>query len=200
MHRRGFLAGAARTAATFGVLRHLGGCRDATQAAGGGSLAPSSAFVSLRDRYFVRTLQLYPVTSTYLGGDGYSPALAGANGTLRDWRPDALKSEAAFYRAVERARQAIDPGRLESAERIDHAVLGAQIAFVLRHLEERRQYERAIDTYVAEPFRGADWQQQQMAAGPHGQRGSEAEWALRGPATGGDPRLSPDRAGEPPHR
>ena len=29
------------------------------------------AFVALRDRYFVRTLQLNPVTSTYLGGDAY---------------------------------------------------------------------------------------------------------------------------------
>ncbi len=161
MHRRRFLAGAARTAATFGILRQLGGCRSATPAAGGGSASVGSTFTSLRDRYFVRTLQLYPVTSTYLGGDGYSPELAGTNGALRDWRPDALKSEVAFYREIERARQAIDPARLGPGERIDHA-----------------DHERAVDTYIAEPFRGVDWQQQQMEPGPEGQLGSEADWAL----------------------
>ncbi len=178
MHRRRFLVGAARTAATFGILRQLGGCRNATPAAGGRSALAGGGFTSLRDRYFLRTLELYPVTSTYLGGDGYSPALAGANGSLRDWRPDALKSEAAFYREIERARQAIDPARLEPGQRIDHSVLGAQIGFLLRQLEERRHHERAIDTYVAEPFRGLDWQQQQMQPGADGQLGSEAEWAL----------------------
>jgi uncharacterized protein (DUF885 family) len=177
MLRRRFLVGAARTAATVGILRHVGGCRDAGPVPGN-AVAPGSAFTSLRRRYFVRTLQLYPVTSTYLGGDGYSSALAGTNGALRDWGPDALKSEAAFYREIERARQAIDPGRLEPAERIDHAVLGAQIGFVLRQLEERRHHERAIDTYVAEPFRGVDWHLQQMEVGPDGQLGSEAEWNL----------------------
>jgi len=178
MHRRRFLVGASRTAAAFGALRYLGSCRDAGSGAKTTATPPDKSFASLRDRYFVRALQLYPVTSTYLGGDGYSPALVGANGTLRDWAPAALKSEAAFYREIERARQAIDPARLESAERIDHAVLGAQIGFLLRQLEERRQHERAIDTYVAEPFRGVDWQLQQMEAGPDGQLGSEAEWSL----------------------
>lgn len=177
MLRRRFLVGAARTAATFGILRHVGGCRDAGPVPGN-AVSPGSAFTSLRRRYFVRTLQLYPVTSTYLGGDGYSSALAGTNGALRDWGPDALKSEAAFYREIERARQAIDPGRLEPADRIDHAVLGAQIGFVLRQLEERRHHERAIDTYVAEPFRGVDWHLQQMEVGPDGQLGNEAEWNL----------------------
>ena len=178
MHRRGFLLGATRTAATFGALRYLGSCHDAGPVAKSTSTPPGGSFASLRDRYFVRALQLYPVTSTYLGGDGYSPALAGTNGKLRDWGAEALKSEAAFYREIERARQALDPARLESADRIDHAVLGAQIGFVLRQLEERRHHERAVDTYVAEPFRGVDWQLQQMEAGPNGELGSEAEWAL----------------------
>jgi len=178
MHRRRFLVGATRTAATFGALRYLGSCRDAGPVAKSTSTPPGGSFASLRDRYFVRALQLYPVTSTYLGGDGYSSALDATNGKLRDWGPEALKSEAAFYREIERARQALDPARLESADRIDHAVLGAQIGFVLRQLEERRQHERAVDTYVAEPFRGVDWQLQQMEPGSNGQLGSEAEWAL----------------------
>ena len=177
MHRRRFLTGAARSAAAFGVLRQLGGCRKATPSAESKLASPGDAFSAIRDRYFVRVLQLYPVTSTYLGGDGYDSALATTNGTLRNWSPDAIKSEAAFYREIERARQAIDPGRLEPPERIDHTVLGAQIAFMLRQLEERRYYERAVDTYIAEPFRGIDWQLQQMSATSDGQ-GTESEWEL----------------------
>ncbi|HTC24942.1 MAG TPA: DUF885 domain-containing protein, partial [Gemmatimonadales bacterium] len=130
------------------------------------------------DRYFIRTLQLYPVTSTYLGGDGYSASLSGVNGMLRNWRPDALRSEGAFLREIERSRQAIDPAGLSPNDRIDHAVLGAQIGFSLHQIEDRRLHERAVDAYVAEPFHGVDWQQQQMEAGPDGQLGSEAEWDL----------------------
>ena len=39
--------------------------------------------------------------------------------------------------------------------------MDAQVAF-LKYLLERRYHERAVDTYVAEPFRGIDWQIQQM--------------------------------------
>jgi uncharacterized protein (DUF885 family) len=177
MHRRRFLTGAARTAASFGILRQLGGCRNAPPPAKDTLVSPADAFTAIRDRYFIRVLQLYPVTSTYLGGDGYNAALAGANGSLRDWSPDAIKSEAAFYREIERARQAIDAARLEPSERIDHSVLGAQIGFALRQLEERRYHERAVDTYIAEPFRGIDWQLQQATTGPEG-LGDEAEWTL----------------------
>ena len=174
MHRRRFLTGAARSAAAFAALHQLAGCR------GGGPPAEGAprdgGFPALRDRYFIRTLQLYPVISTYLGGDGYSPSLNGVNGTLRNWRPDALRAEGAFYREIERARQAIDPGGLSAGDRIDHAVLGAQVGFVLHQIEDRRLHERAVDAYVAEPFHGVDWQQQQMRTGPNGQLGSEAEW------------------------
>lgn len=174
MQRRRFIAGAARTAAGFGILRQLGACRrDARPVP---AAAEGDGFAALRDRYFVRSLELYPVTSTYLGGDGYSPALRDVNATLRNWRADALRAEGAFYREIERARQVIDPARLAPADRIDHAVLGAQIAYVLHQLDDRRLQERAVDTYVVEPFRGVDWQQQQMQAGPDGQLGSEAEW------------------------
>jgi len=174
MHRRRFLAGAARTAAAFGILHQLGACRgDSRPAAAPGD---RDGFAALRDRYFVRTLELYPVTSTYLGGDGYSPALRGVNATLRNWRPEALRAEGTFFREIERARQAIDPAGLAPADRIDHAVLGAQIGFVLHQLDDRRLHERAVDAYVAEPFHGVDWQQQQMQTGPDGQLGTEGEW------------------------
>ena len=173
MQRRRFLVGAARTVAGLGVLRQLGACRRETPA---GPPRDDSGFSALRDRYFVRTLQLNPVTATYLGGDGYSPALRGANATLRNWRPDALRAEGAFYREIERARQGIDPASLGVADRIDYVVLGAQIGFVLHQIEDRRLHERGVDTYVAEPFHGVDWQQQQMEVGPSGQLGTEDEW------------------------
>jgi uncharacterized protein DUF885 len=198
MHRRRFLARAAGTAAAFGILRQLGACH------GDGRPAPAPArgdeFAALRDRYFVRTLELYPVTSTYLGGDGYSPALSGVNATLRNWRPEALRAEGAFYREIERARQAIDPAGLGPADRIDHAVLGAQIAFVLHQLDDRRLHERAVDVYVVEPFRGVDWQQQQMQAGPDGELGTEAEWEQVAKRLEAIPDLPGGRAGESDRR
>ena len=47
-------------------------------------------FAKLRDKYFLRTLQLNPVTSSYLGGDGYSKKLKDINGKLRNYGADAL--------------------------------------------------------------------------------------------------------------
>src|SRR5256885_786737 len=96
MRRRDLLLRTAHGAAAFGILRQLGGCRPSNSDAG------SSPFVSTRDRYFVQFLQLNPVVSTYLGGDGYSPALAGVNGKLRDYRPEALETERAFYQTMRR--------------------------------------------------------------------------------------------------
>jgi hypothetical protein len=55
--------------------------------------------------------------------------------------------------------------------------MGAQIGFML-HQYERKYHERAIDTYVAEPFRGVDWQIQQMQSFDGGTLGSLEEWQL----------------------
>ncbi|HEX5386400.1 MAG TPA: DUF885 domain-containing protein [Gemmatimonadales bacterium] len=185
MNRRRFLGRAAGSAAAFGVLRELGACSPAAPAAvapnaGSADGAATGAFRQLRDQYFVDTLRRYPVVSTYLGGDGYSPALAGVNGTLRDFRPEALADEIAFLKGIDRARQRIDAAALAPADRIDHGVLGAQVAFVLHQLDERHYPERAVDTYVAEPFRGVDWQLQQMQDLAGGARGTADEWELVG--------------------
>lgn len=174
MHRREFVQRSGWTAVAFGILRHIAACH----APSGASTASSSPFAALRDRYFLRTLELNPVVSTYLGGDGYSPTLADVNGRLRDYRPDALRGEIGFYHEISGGLARIDRNRLSPAERIDAGVLEAQVSFVLHQLEDRRYQERSVDTYVAEPFRGVDWQLQQMQSFPGGLLGSEDEWRL----------------------
>ncbi|MEO8295894.1 MAG: DUF885 domain-containing protein [Gemmatimonadota bacterium] len=173
MERRTFLTRSAQTAAAFGILRHISACqpKDAPVA------SADPGFVTLRDRYFLKTLELNPVTSTYLGGDGYHPSLTGANGTLRDWSSAALALEAKFYQDVQRELGTITPAQLSPSGRIDHGVLSAQLAFLL-HQYERRSQERSLDTYVAEPFRGIDWQIQQMQEFEAGALGTVDDWQL----------------------
>ena len=174
MHRREFVRRSAWTAAAFGILRQTGACHPPS-----GAPAPAaSPFATLRDRYFLRTLELNPVVSTYLGGDGYSPTLADINGRLRDYRPSAIRREIGFYHEIGDALSRIDRGGLTPAERIDAGVLEAQLGFLLRQLGERRYHERSVDTYVAEPFRGIDWQMQQMQSFPGDLLGTEGEWRL----------------------
>lgn len=186
MHRRHFLVRTGQTAIAFGILPRLVACRRDEPSGQDGP------FLALRDRYFLKALELNPVTATYLGGDGYDPSLAKINGRLRDWRPDALDAERKFYQEIETARTRLDPATLSPQARIDHAVLGAQVAFALRQSGELRTQERIIDTYVAEPFRGIDWQIQGMSSPSAGEgatspapsgseeplRGSEEEWSL----------------------
>jgi uncharacterized protein (DUF885 family) len=182
MHRRTFLLRTGQVSLALGLLPELSGCVEKPRATGS-----DADFVALRDRYFLRALELNPVTATYLGGDGYDPSLARINSRLRDWRPDALQAERTFYQEIEAARAKLDPTLLSPQARIDHAVLGAQMAFLLRQSGERKSHERAIDTYVAEPFRGVDWQIQGMTeggqadgrtGGPSVERGTEDEWGL----------------------
>ena len=78
MHRRDFLHRFTWSAAALGIVRQLGGCRPFASS----DRSPSVA--SIRDQYFLHFLELNPVVSTYLGGDGYDPRLAGINGKLRD--------------------------------------------------------------------------------------------------------------------
>lgn len=185
MDRRLFLLRSGQTAVALGLLPHLGACGK------GETPSQDGPFIALRDRYFLKALELNPVTATYLGGEGYDPSLTRINGRLRDWRPDALEAERQFYQGIEAERARMDPASLSPAARIDHAVLGAQIAFLIRQSGERRSYERCIDTYVAEPFRGVDWQIQAMteaggsavgrsdgSGNETGERGTEEEWGL----------------------
>ena len=121
MNRRTFVRNNALAAAGFGVLRTLPACaRDEGN-------DTDRSFVQLRDRYFLRHLELNPVTSTYLGGDGYSQTLRDINGKLRDFSPASLESELRFYRDIRDGIRGIDPAALSPALRIDQQVMGAQV-------------------------------------------------------------------------
>ena len=173
MDRRSFVHRTAGGLAALGALRTLSACRPDAPAP-----AEDAEFVALRERYFLTTLELNPVTCTYLGGDGYSASLAPVNGKLRDFSPTALGSEVAFLQSVLTALAAIPVGTLSPQARIDHAVVQAQAGYMVHQLAERRYHERCVDTYVAEPFRGIDWQIQGMTDAGNGLLGTEAEWAL----------------------
>ena len=135
------------------------------------------SFVTLRDRWFRDQLRLNPVTSTYLGGDGWDPSLRDLNGRLRDYSAGAIADEANDYAALGRTHGSIDATLLTPHGRVDHAVMDSQMLFLKQQLDNR-YHQRAVDTYVAEPFRGIDWQIQQMRAFPDGKLGEEAEWRL----------------------
>ena len=174
MAHRSFVQRRGRALAAVGMLGLLAGC-------GGGARALALAqdqFNSLRDTYFVRVLELNPVASMFLAGTAFDPALQGVNGRLRDFRPEALSREVAFFREIQRARAAIRPELLPPDDRIDHAILGAQVSYILHQLEALRYYERCVDTYVTEPYRGVDWQIQRMETVRDGMRGTRADWEL----------------------
>lgn len=131
----------------------------------------------LREHYFLRTLRYNPVTATYLGADGYDPSLADVNGRLRDYSEATIGEEVAFYRQVARELNDLPVPPDGSTEAADRAILAAQLAFLIRQYGEQRYHLRAVDTYVAEPFRGVDWQIQQMTDSPDG-LGTDGEWQL----------------------
>ena len=172
LDRREFLRAGATLAAGAALAPALQGCKLESRR----QLA-DEGFARLRDRYFREQLTLNPVTSTYLGGEGWEPALRVLNGRLRNYAPDALDAEARTYRDIDRGLATIDASLLTPQQRIDHAVMEAQVAFLKQQID-RRYHERAIDTYVAEPFRGVDWQMQQMSATSGRLIGTEDEWRL----------------------
>jgi uncharacterized protein (DUF885 family) len=173
MDRRSFVQRTAQGAVALGALRSLSACRPESPAGG-----DDAAFVAVREKYFLKSLELNPVSSTYLGGDGYNPSLAAANGRLRDFTPAAVEAEVAFLQAIAAELGAIAPETLSAQARIDRAVVLAQAGYVVHQLSERRYHERCVDTYVAEPFRGVDWQIQGMTDAGNGLLGTEEEWNL----------------------
>ncbi len=133
-------------------------------------------FAALEHEYVSYVLHRFPVVATYLGGAAFDPHLARVDGTLRDYSPEGLAREDARL-AVFRARfAALAPATLAARRRIDRSVALAQIAFLLHQHQVRHYQERALDSYVDEPFRGVDWQIQGMTATGPGTYGTQLEW------------------------
>ena len=172
MDRRGFVRAGVTIAAGAATAPLLSACKLESR-----SELADEGFVRLRDQHFRRQLQLNPVTCTYLGGDGWDAELRSVNGKFRDYSPGALADEAREYRRLTRSHATIDESLLSPQGRVDYAVMTAQLAF-LQHQLDRRYHERALDTYVAEPFRGIDLQIQQMPGAANGTLGDEADWRL----------------------
>ena len=176
MNRRTFLKQGGAAAAAFGILGSIEGCAPQPPAPPPKPEILPGTFAELRDRYFVFHLDKNPVTSTYLGGDGYSPVLATANTRLRDYRQAAIDAELKEYRALRASIEAIPAATLTGADKADQQLMMSQLDFLIHQMGDLHYYRRALDTYVAEPFRGIDWQIQQMPAATGGLLGAESDW------------------------
>ena len=176
MNRRTFVQRAGVTAAAFGILRNIEACAPQPPAPPPAPVLLPGTFGQLRDRYFVYHLDRNPVTSTYLGGDGYSPTLADTNTRLRDYREASLDAELKEYKSLRASIAAIPATGLSGSEKSDQKLMLAQLDFLIHQIGDLHYYQRSLDTYVAEPFRGIDWQIQQMPEIPTGLLGNEGDW------------------------
>ena len=154
--------------------------QQANRNAGTDAPAPTSdaAFKELHDRYVREFLRRNPTVNTYLGGSGLDPALGDVDGTLRDHSAAALEAEDRWLTETQDSLSEIDPLTLSPARRIDREVMLAQTRFLLRQHQVRRHQERALDTYVEEPFRAVDWQLQAMTQTGPKTYGTPAEWSF----------------------
>ena len=132
MDRRGFVRAGVTIAAGAAAAPLLGACKLESRR----ELA-DEGFIKLRDQYFRSQLILNPVTSTYLGGDGWDPTLLALNGKLRDYSPGALADEARDYRRLLRSHGAIDESLLSPQGRVDYSVMATQVAFLAHQLDRR---------------------------------------------------------------
>jgi uncharacterized protein (DUF885 family) len=167
------------------ALLLLGACTPAPQTTGTNAPANNSAsvrgdeaFKQLHDRYVVEFLRRNPTVNTYLGGAGLDASLREADGRLRDHSAEALAAEDRWLAEMQKSFEAADPQSLSPARRIDREVALAQIRFLLHQHQQRRYQERAVDTYVSEPFRAIDWQLQGMTQTGELTYGTPEEWSL----------------------
>ncbi|MET0647546.1 MAG: DUF885 domain-containing protein [Pyrinomonadaceae bacterium] len=145
-----------------------------TPASGGGD----AAFKTIHDKYVVEFLRRNPTVNTYLGGAGLDPSLKDVDGRLRDHSAAALAEEDRWLADSQKSFQSVDPAGLSAARRIDRDVALAQVAFLLRQHQTRKYQERAVDTYVSEPFRAIDWQLQGLTQTGEKSYGTPEEWRL----------------------
>ncbi|HKO60292.1 MAG TPA: DUF885 family protein, partial [Pyrinomonadaceae bacterium] len=154
----------------------LTGCRQSTNTVT--QQSSDAEFKKLHDQYVVGFLRRNPTVSTYLGGSGLDSSLKDVEGKLRDHSAAALQAEDGWLTETRKSIEAINPTSLTAANRINRDVILAQVNFLLRQQQSRRHQERAVDTYVEEPFRAIDWQL--LAMTPTGDKtyGTPEEWGL----------------------
>jgi uncharacterized protein (DUF885 family) len=128
--------------------------------------------------YVVEFLRHNPTTNTYLGGAGFDSSLRDVDGTLRDHSAAALEQEDRWLAETQKTLGGFETASLSAKSRIDRDVALAQIAFLLRQHQTRRYQERALDTYVMEPFRALDWQIQGLTQTGAASYGTPDEWRL----------------------
>ena len=158
------------------VVVGCAGCQSTAPA-----LAPGNADAELKaavNEYAVEFLRRNPTVNTYLGGAGLNASLRDVDGTLRDHSAAALQQEDQWLMQTQSKIQAFAPESLSSSARVDRNVALAQIAFQLRLHQVRRYQERALDTYVSDPFRAIDWQLQGMTQTGTSTYGTPDEWTL----------------------
>jgi uncharacterized protein (DUF885 family) len=119
--------------------------------------AADGRFAVVEHDYVVYILKQYPVVATYLGGAAFDPQLEHVDGTLRDYSPPSLQAEDARLGEFRARFAAIAPAGLSAPRRIDRSVALAEIAFLVHEHQVRHHQQRALDSYVDEPFRGVDW-------------------------------------------
>ncbi len=136
------------------------------------------AFKKTLNAYVVEFLRRNPTVNTYLGGAGLDPSLKDVDGTLRDYSAAALADEDRWLADAQKAIEGADANGLSPNARIDREVALAQIRFQLHQHQVRRYQERALDTFVGEPFRALDWQLQGMAQTGDKTYGTADEWGL----------------------
>ena len=156
------------------------GCRSSStpvvEAPGNGN--NDEVLKSTLHRYVVEFLRRNPTVNTYLGGAGFDPALRDTDGTLRDYSAAALEREDEWLTQTKATIEGIAPSALSPNPRIDRDVALAQIAFQLHQHQARRYQQRALDTFISEPFRALDWQMQGMTQTGANTYGTDQEWTL----------------------
>jgi uncharacterized protein (DUF885 family) len=148
----------------------------AAQPAAPAAGSADAQFGALEHEYVVAFLKRYPVVATYLGGSSFDEALAGVDGTLRNYSSGALKEEDDQLAQMKQRFSALDDAALSARRRIDKSVALAQIEYLLHLHQVRRYQERSLDSYMDEPFRGVDWQIQGMTSTGEKTYGTPEEW------------------------
>src|SRR6476469_367643 len=119
--------------------------------------SPDATLKKTLTAYAVEFLRRNPTTNTYLGGAGLDPSLKEVDGMLRDYSATALAAEDQWLADTARTIESINPSTLSANLRIEREVALAQIRFMLREHQVRKYHERALDTYVSDPFRAIDF-------------------------------------------